>query len=520
MSIVAVPPPLASAATVLFGRYGDVTRHASQRGVSRQTLYREADFVLQAVEGTAAQQRTQALQQRLAEHQDRVAQLRRRLAQAVVLDADRLAEFASTAQAEGVSLPLTRRLLQGLLGPAAPSVARLGRWTRAAGRRAGAALAVLDPASRALARQVAADEIFAGRRPILMTVEPDSLCWLGGRLASRRDATEWAQEFRQLPALEQVTRDGGTGMAKGLRQLNGERQAQGQPAVADQADHFHLLREGTRALRRLQAQTRRAVEEAAKAQKELGRWQWRGGKRTGRATVAGKRWRQAEAVMDRWVAAERAWRRLRQALRAFTPEGELNTRGRAEAAVAALLPELAGPEWAKVRRQLRRPEVFTFLDRAAAQLEALPVPAEVRAAAVRVEGLRRQPELLQGEGRGAAALRGVLLAAGLVLTLSGEAGQQAVAAVRGVLRRVWRASSPVEGVHSVLRMQQARHRRITQELLDLKRLYWNCREFRTGRRKGQTPYQRLGLTQAGRSWWEVLRLSPEQLQLSAAKQAA
>ena len=65
--------------------------------------------------------------------------------------------------------------------------------------------------------------------------------------------------------------------------------------------------------------------------------------------------------------------------------------------------------------------------------------------------------------------------------------------VRGVLRGAWRSSSLVEGLNSVLRMQQARHRRLPQGLLDLKRLSWNCRRLRTGRRKGQTPSARLGV---------------------------
>ena len=32
---------------------------------------------------------------------------------------------------------------------------------------------------------------------------------------------------------------------------------------------------------------------------------------------------------------------------------------------------------------------------------------------------------------------------------------------------------------------EGRHRKMTQGLLDLKRLYWNCHTFRTGRRKGR-----------------------------------
>jgi hypothetical protein len=63
---------------------------------------------------------------------------------------------------------------------------------------------------------------------------------------------------------------------------------------------------------------------------------------------------------------------------------------------------------------------------------------------------------------------------------------------------------------------------MTQGLLDLKRLYWNLRRFRTGRRKGQTPYGLLGLELPELSFWEFLKLTPEVLRktLSAQKDAA
>jgi hypothetical protein len=104
---------------------------------------------------------------------------------------------------------------------------------------------------------------------------------------------------------------------------------------------------------------------------------------------------------------------------------------------------LSGPEWAKVRRALQRPQLLTFLDQAEEGLASLPLAREMVAAAVRVEGLRRQRALLRGVSAAAAVLRGVLLAAGLVLSLSGEAGAQALALVQGTLRGVWRASSLV-----------------------------------------------------------------------------
>ena len=95
-------------------------------------------------------------------------------------------------------------------------------------------------------------------------------------------------------------------------------------------------------------------------------------------------------------------------------------------------------------------------------------------------------------------------------------------AVAALLRSSWRASSLVECVNSVLRMQLARHRKLSQGLLDLKRLYWNCHVFRTGRRRGQSPYQRLGVPwPEGLRWWDVLKWAPEQLrnQLSTCKRA-
>ena len=70
-----------------------------------------------------------------------------------------------------------------------------------------------------------------------------------GRLAPRREGATWAEEFSRLPALEQVTKDGGSGLANGLARANAQRHQQGQPVVVTQDDHFHVLREGQRGLR-------------------------------------------------------------------------------------------------------------------------------------------------------------------------------------------------------------------------------------------------------------------------------
>src|SRR5205823_3781664 len=77
--------------------------------------------------------------------------------------------------------------------------------------------------------------------------------------------------------------------------------------------------------------------------------------------------------------------------------------------------------------------------------------------------------------------------------------------VAAVLRGTVRASSAVECMNSVLRMHQGRHRSLTQGLLDLKRLYWNCREFRSGKRRGRCPYKHLGLDLPSYDFWGLLQ---------------
>ena len=523
---------IANTAAVLDGPYGAVTRQAQEAGLSRQTLYRDAPKVLRALDGSDTQQRLQILQDEIDRLRSERDTLRRQGHQAVLLDADRIAAFASTAQAEGVSLPVARRLLAPLMAkplatedagrPRLPSVARLGRLTRAAADRSAALLEVLDGPSRNRVEQAAADEIFFGHKPCRMVVEPQSLAWVTGRLAERRDGAAWAQEFRQLPCLQQLSRDGGTGLRKGLATVNEERRQRGQRAAADQEDHFHTLREGRRALRRMQGRVSRLMEKAEEAERQQRKKVQQCGSRQGVASAVAKAWRQAERALDAWSEAEQALAEIAVAIRLFTPDGTLNTRARAEAVIAAALPALAGAEWSKTKRALARPELLTFLDQTHAKLAAVAVPVAVREAAVQVEGLRRQPEALRGEGPTAGALRGLLLVAGLVVTLSGEIGEQALTQVRKVLDNAWRASSLVECINSVARMQQSRHRRMTQGLLDLKRLYWNCRAFRTGRRRKQTPYGLLGIRLPTKDWWDLLKLTPEQLrqQLSAPGVAA
>ena len=520
MGMVALSRRIGSAFFVEFGRYGDVSRFAQEQGVSRQLVYRDAEKVSVALDGTCTREVIARLHTENAGLRQKVAGLEGRLNLAVVVDKEKQAEIACVGQACGVTLSQCRTLLNVLI-PEPLAVPTLGRASLAMGKQAGATLEVLDSFTRPKVLDAAADEIYV-KDPALMIVEQESLCWVSGRLSAEVSGPAWSTEFGQLPNLDQVARDGGKGLAKGVALVNAQRSKDGKEPVVDQGDHFHALRPGGVGLRRAEQRAQKALDEAEKAQKALDECARQGHSQTGPASCARHAWLRAEKAMDEWIALDRAWQQTKQALMLITPEGELNTRAKAEAKLEQTLAQLPDNDFAKAKRQLQYPEMLNYLDVVEKKLAALPIAEEVKQAAIRQEALRRRPELLKDETPRAATMRAILLMCAVILSKA-EAGTRATMAVREIFRRAYRASSLVECINSVLRMHQAQHRKMSQELLDLKRLYWNCHEFRTGRRRGTTPYERLGVPwPEGMSWWEVLKLTPEQLRnkLSTTKIAA
>jgi hypothetical protein len=139
---------------------------AQDREQSRQSLYREAEQAANAVDGSAAQAQIEGLQRQLAERHAEVRALETRLKHAVEITADTQDEFATVAQAEGVSLSVARRLLRVMTGPRrGQGVATLGRVTLEAGKKAGPLLKVLDEGARPGVTQGTADEIFLDANP-------------------------------------------------------------------------------------------------------------------------------------------------------------------------------------------------------------------------------------------------------------------------------------------------------------------------------------------------------------------
>jgi hypothetical protein len=79
-------------------------------------------------------------------------------------------------------------------------------------------------------------------------------------------------------------------------------------------------------------------------------------------------------------------------------------------------------------------------------------------------------------------------------------------AIAACLYRPRRSSSLVETVNSPLRTLQQIHRNLSQPLLDLYALRYNMTPFGNGRRRrGCSPYQRLGVDLGTDNWLEALR---------------
>jgi hypothetical protein len=377
-------------------------------------------------------------------------------------------------------------------------------------------LEVLDEVARPKVVEGAFDEIFASQTPILMGVEPSSLCWVLGEVAQNRDGQTWAREFQKFPALEHAITDAGSGLLKGLALDNASRSES--KAIKHSLDVFHTLREGSRAWRKTESQVWKLNEQAQDAAKRVEKLKRQGKSSQGHGTVATKALKKAEQALDSAIEVETAWKHVQECLQLFTPAGELNTATAARAKLDEWLPGLKGPQWAKTIRLLKRPESLTFLPRIEDKLTELPLSEDLKQDALRFEGLRRRQKLLEGEDPTACARRGWWLIAN-VRHARDEDFKQAVLSVRGVLRNCWRASSLVEGINSVVRMQQARHRKLTPGLISLKRLFWNCRRFRTGHRRKHSPYELLGITIPASNWWDLLKLPPDRLKQELSTQS-
>jgi hypothetical protein len=516
---VAVEAWIRNASVVLGGCWGAVSRRARQSGYSRTTIYQHAHRVVEAVlNEQAGGIRYEALWQENERLRGENAALWQAWCEAEELSEAKQRELASTGSAMGLSLTQIVTLLAIVLpSQAVPSRAKVGRWVQQASARSSRLVALLDRACQAWVLRLCLDEIFLHREPVLMAVEPTSMAWVGGQRGPDRKGESWADVIKQWPSLQHVIADGGTGLARGVKLVNAARQAQEQeqdstsrPPISTSLDVFHSQRELERVLNRQWKQAEGQLEVASEADAKVTQYKQRGRDARAVAGQSWRAWRKAERLFDAAEQFETAAGQIKSALLWFAPDGSLWTRDSAQAQLNQASELLPGQQWNKVRRILGDERTLNHLDRLHGQLaEAVP-ESQLREALSRLWFVSDAMQQAEGEQR--LRLHHLVLLEQVVcgrLCAQWDAAYERVAAI---LQDAVRASSAVECVNSVVRMHQGRHRYMSQGMLDLKRLYWNCRVFRDGKRKGRCPYDLLGLTLPTYDWWQLLQMDPDELE--------
>ena len=516
---VTVATWIGNAAAVLSGTWGAVTRQAQHSGYSRTAVYMHAQRVVQAV---ASEQAGGLSYDALWQENERLKAENAALWQAWS-DAEDLSEarqrhLAGSGCAMGLSLSQIVTLLAIVLPlGAVPRRAMVGRWVQEMAARAGRLLVVLDLACQARVRVLCLDEIFLHREPILMAIEPNSMAWMAGQRGPDRRGESWCAVITNWPCLEHVIADGGQGLERGVKLANAARCMQGKAAqtVATQAmtmglDVFHTRRELERVIQRQWKHAERQLDTASQADAKVERYKRQGRDPRGVSGAAGRAWRKAERLVDQAGNAQEAVHQIATALAWFDAQGRLYCRHTAQAQLDEASQQLQGACWSKVKRLLSDERTLSHLDRLSDYLASAVSEPVLRDALTRLWYVNDQMQQVQGDA--CMRLRQLVVIEQVLCERLCAQWQSAYERVDELLRHAVRASSAVECVNSVVRMHQGRHRHVSQGLLDLKRLYWNCRVFREGKRKGKSPYTLLGLNLPSSNWWQLLQMTPEEVE--------
>ena len=480
--------------------HGAVTRYLASLGVARSSAYRWeqqlrwlAQFGPKRLRELANERDALHAQlhkllegKRCAEGMSRVQERRFILFMAVLGNSD--AEIATLLEAVG-GRGLSHETIRGIINKAAELArAAFAQYFRGVGTVA------------------AVDEIFLGKKPLLLAVEPTSLLISALRLAETRSAEEWRPVFEALGDLEGCLADGGRSIGK----------AAAEAGVPLQRDMWHLLRSPRGVVDGMWGHCEQLLEAETAARQAYEAVRHRETKKVTNAAL--QRYCCARRALDEALAEcvrlHDLLKRVEQAFDYTTPDGKPNTARRADGMVADVFkaleepgpgkPSGPTPEAKRLAKKLRtvvRARPFGYLDALNAGLSAVCLD-EVGAARDKALG-RLVIETL--------AWRDVhkkrLVAQELEAASEGTVADEAEVGVLKAVDAARRSSSYVECVNARIRTVQVARKRVSEDFVYLLAVYHNMKPFGRGSvREGRTPAQLAGIALPTEDWIELLDL--------------
>lgn len=341
-------------------------------------------------------------------------------------------------------------------------------------------------------RQLAADELFAGRTPILGCVEPRSMAVPVLQRGPDRSGETWKKVFARFPNLSQVASDQGTGILAGGAALG----------LLMQGDPFHSLTELGKCITRIETEAYRRIAEEYKTRAILEEQQ-RLGRGTKRATQHYRKARQLAAkAIDRFDRACKARPLLEDALDPFDGQGRwLSFAASAEmiSEGLAILQDIEAPHRKKIANAFNSDRMLTFKAVIEVQIEC----AEDRPSCLSME------ELIETAWTATrpcpsdpmAAVRwGVAQALDRALARECPSWLAHRARIQDALQNLFRGSSWAESINSRIRVDQQVVRHLGNKFLALLALAHNATPFRGGKRRGNSPLEILGIALPAESW--------------------
>lgn len=338
---------------------------------------------------------------------------------------------------------------------------------------------------------VLSDEIFAGGKPILITVDPHSLAILQIRLGPDRSANIWSESWELLNRegfyIEGLVSDRGQGLRGAAKMLE----------IPWFSDHFHEFRDLVKAIRtKVLNRALQAID----------------GKLNNRNAEIYQLIRETPRLIDSFDHHEYLLNYLLYVLPPVDGEGNLRSIEWVTGEVTAVLELLielndkdVKPIAEKLRKQLTESlKYFEIVSKVEATMEKLGLPEEVKQGFCLLWKHERAESVTRGKCR--KYHRGEKETWESLLQWEfGEEYGKLKELIFQELDSIPRASSLVESVNSRIRSYlDSCQGKITQETLNLIMFFHNHHPFSEGRRKGKAPIEILTGEKLKKDWLELL----------------